>query len=223
MNERESQASFSFGKAKMERLLKLATERNANAILEFGSGLTTARFCREFPTSRVVSVDNSPVFLEQTKHLCDSLSDEHSEPCLLVLPLRWQFYAYRAFRSYDLRVVPKVIKQHKFDLCFIDGPVQSHTLGGREFVLYCIFECLLPNALIVLDDYHRNDSKRCLKNWMNTYGEALQIISEEESMVILKKTEAKPVMTSLGYEGWARHHRNILKVGLKSIKSRLKQ
>lgn len=219
-NNQPDNASFAFGEAKMQRLLELGRKRSPKAIPEFGSGLTTARFCEEFPNATIVSVDNSPLYLEQTRSLCKSIKGPRATPRLLISALRWQSFSHRAFRSYDLASIAKELDSTRFDLCLIDGPVQNHTLGGREFILYRIFEYLNTGALIALDDYHRSDSKRCLENWMRIFGNTIRVVAQDSSVVFLEKTNQPKEIASLGGKGWIAHHRKVFKALLKSFNKR---
>lgn len=202
--------SFALDDSKLQKLLKLAQTNQVQSILEFGSGQSTAAFCRVLKDAYVLSVESSAHYLEATRQLCDSADDLHQKPILTHRPLRWQTHSKRLYLSYDLSTPKDEIQTNRFDLCFIDGPVQNHTLAGREFILYKVFDRLNEGAIIALDDSHRKESKLALKNWLHTFGSALQVIHTEEKMIVLRKTsETNPKQQALGGCGWLKHHLKI--------------
>lgn len=208
---------YSLGEKKFALLRQLTDMRDIRSILEFGSGRTTARFCRDYTGASVTSVDHDIGFLQETRRLCMQTSNNGPEPKLLHLPLRWQRLWGQLFLSYALTPPCADIGSGSFDLCLIDGPVQNKTLGGREFVLYRVFPFLGEGAIIALDDCHRKASQHCLKRWQYVFGDNLKILVDEGNMAVLQKCACEKPVRKLGAYGWFCHHLGLPKILFKQF------
>jgi len=214
----ETDNSFALEEPKLRQLLELAQTNQVQSILEFGSGQSTAAFCRVLKDAQVVSVESSAYYMEATRQLCESVNTPHQDPTLIHLPIQWQRHSKRLYLSYALSKLPQEIQTKRFDLCFIDGPVQNHTLAGREYILYKVFDRLSEGAIIVVDDAHRNDSKVGLQNWLRTFDRSLEVVMTQPKLVVLRKTKDLQTHQALGSHGWFKHHLKIPKVIYKTMR-----
>ena len=210
--------SFALTETKLDRLVALCKERPFRAVLEFGSGQSTAAFCQHLSDARVVSIDNSLKYMKETEEHCQSIISDGNQLELKHCPLKWQGYSGRLFLSYALGALQSTEPPSTFDLCLIDGPVQNRTLQGREWILYQVFDLLSTGSVIIVDDAHRRDSRIAVENWLTTFGNSLVVTSTENDWVVMEKTAPCEEPGGLGGKGWMRHHSRLPKILLKTIR-----
>lgn len=200
------------GEKKYTQILDELSSRNIERILEFGSGVSTARLSENFPDAKIVSVEDHADFYKRTAEL---LKDNVSNASVLHCPLTWQNIGVRSYLTYSLDTN---FLDREIDFVFIDGPVEAETLRGREAPLYMAFPFIKVGGIIVLDDYHRQSAKAAVRNWLKSYRANLKIIKEYEDIVILEKCghQTKPTWPDLYsiMDNWYAG----MKFGIKAVK-----
>lgn len=173
---------WGIGEKKYSQILSELSSSNIERILEFGSGVSTARFGKSFPDARILSVEDHPKYYERTVELLR----EHnvSNASVLHCPLMRRYIGIRTYLTYALNTN---FLDKEIDFVFIDGPVEAETLRGREAPLYMAFPFIKVGGIIVLDDYHRESAKAAVRNWLKSYKANLKIIKEYEDIVVLEK------------------------------------
>ena len=162
---------------------KTLRELRATNILEFGSGASTIRIAREFPSLQITTVEHDKRFCESTLQLAATfgVSDQIK---LMHCPLRNIWIKGRRFLTYQ---EPKFAGI--FDFILIDGP-PGQTRRGREACLYFSYGHLRVGGVVILDDIKRLSEQRILKNWMSIYGKSvsLAVFDSGNGLAVLRKT-----------------------------------
>lgn len=155
-------------------------------ILEFGSGVSTARLALAYPSASITSIEQDLRFHRETEELVRSAGTA-DRTRVLHRTLRSVRHGIRRYVSYDLKPgdLPASI-----DLVLIDGPTEKATLRGREATLYAAVARCRVGAVIALDDYHRSSAKRVVRNWLAGYPGSLALVAEEPRLAIFRKTAA---------------------------------
>ena len=176
-------SSWSIGEDAYRAIVTDMRERNAQCVVEFGSGTSTVRFSRDLQAA-IVSIESDAKYVQQT-------SDEvnaHGESQKVQLhhrPIAWQRHALSFFRSFEPGVFPSGI-----DAVLIDGPPIT-TRRGREACLYQVFANANVGCRIYLDDYCRKSEQRIVKNWLRAYSGALKLVQTfdvDHTIAVLEKT-----------------------------------
>ena len=170
--------AWALGEEKFGIIADLMESRGVRRFLEFGSGASTLHFSLRLPSTSITSVESKREFLKITEGYLEELGK--SEVDLVHAPLGWR-------------------RDDAFDAVLVDGPVEAETVRGREGALYACFDVLRPGAIIFLDDYHRDGSKKMVRNWLRSYGSALELLaSPHEDLAILEKKSQSPARTMPG-------------------------
>ncbi len=159
----------------------------AKNILEFGSGVSSIRMARAFPETNIVSIDHDLKYYRKT-HTLKRKYCPGSNLNILFSPLRYQWSSGSLFLSYAKNKFSGI-----FDCVIIDGPQSWLTLRGREVCLYKVYENLRIGAVVVLDDYSREEEKTVLKNWLLTYPGSFRVDVVEEGHHLVFLTKVKQV------------------------------
>ena len=172
--------------AKMVACLQMI---NPTRIIEFRAGASSIRLAQMFPQTPILSIDSNPEFAQQAEEWRQQyVPDAHLT--LEVRPLKWQRLGLCWFQGYALGMFPD-----KVSAVIINGPPGT-TFRGREICLYQAMSSLAVGGYILLDDYHRWDEKRMVKNWLAVYPDSLKIetiFHSKRAMIILRKTsDCKP-------------------------------
>jgi predicted O-methyltransferase YrrM len=186
---------YGLGERNYSLIKNFLDEKKIKNILEFGSGSSTVRLGKDYPNSKITSIEQDQKYFNKTRSLLNEHGINNAE--VIHTPLKvLRLDMLRIYLTYDLR---NNEWKHNFDVVLIDGPVERQTVRGREGVLYQIFSNINKNGIIILDDYHRESSARTVQNWINTYPDQLRIVKEHENIVILKKEVSN---TSYHYPGF---------------------
>ncbi|MDR8393382.1 hypothetical protein NC796_19665 [Aliifodinibius sp. S!AR15-10] len=187
---------YGLGEDNYKLIKDFLKNRNIKNILEFGSGNSTVRLAHDFQSSSITSIEQSEKYYKETSSLLNSYDINNA--VVKYCPLKViSVGKLRLFLTYDLN---KCDNSSDIDFVLIDGPVEHQTVRGREGVLYQIFSNINQNGIIALDDYHRENSKQTVQNWINTYRDQLRIVQEYDNIVILKKEVSN---TSYSYPGFS--------------------
>ncbi|KJR97814.1 MAG: hypothetical protein VR65_22595 [Desulfobulbaceae bacterium BRH_c16a] len=157
-------------------------------ILELGSGNSTCQLAKDFPNTKIISLESSSIYAQESEELL--LSNSLHNAVVLFSPLRLLYFKRGLFLTYSPSVLQG--KSCRFDLMLIDGPPENSCPRGREAGLYAFFNRLSVGSIIGLDDYHRERARRTVANWFIIFGSAIEIVDETKSFVVLRKTKEYP-------------------------------
>ena len=151
--------------ALLVRVIRAQThDQQSLHILELGSGISTvvmSQTLAQLETGQLLSLDHEARFAARTRrwlaaqNLGDSCKVLHAplQPC----PLETGASSW-----YDRSVLPAGAQ---FNLLVIDGPPAWLVPNARTPALPLLADQLAPQALILLDDYHRRGERSCVANW----------------------------------------------------------
>lgn len=175
-------AAWSISEASFEYIGQLISESGYQTMVEFGSGLSTARWLMAFPELSVTSVEHDPQFFSETVLRLKQLGlSERAQVCLSPLQKYW-FYG-RRFHSYTKPTVPETC-----DIIIVDGP-PSYTRRGREACLYYVYDHIRVGGVVILDDAKRPDEKAIIANWLALFPDSFEcsIVEVGNCLAVLRK------------------------------------
>lgn len=146
-------------------ILKYVSIYKPKLILELGSGYSTvilANFIKKNNIhTKIISVDHSSQYFEQTENLL------HSDVAELVKAPLVEYK--QGYSWYDSKVIRKAVKASgvKVDLIIVDGPPGTTNPFARGPVLEQLSACLMDHYTIMLDDASRSDEKKVVEDWLD--------------------------------------------------------
>lgn len=186
------------------------------SILELGSGTSTFQLARDYPATRLYSLESDRAIQEKNQHEV-SKKEAHSTVSIIYAPIRLQMYQ-GVFLCYDFSGLPH---DSIFDVLIVDGPVERLYPKGRESALYFLFDRLHVGALIALDDYHRETAERAVRNWLNVFADTLETVESTSSFVVLRKVGHQTNARNLGLGPIVKSYWTVLVVALLRMRSAL--
>lgn len=188
----EFTGSWSLGEAGYAFLLERLTGAGVRTLVEFGSGVSTARLARDLSGLELLySIESDRNYLRHTSELISPRGAPRVQ--LELRPLKWQMIGGRIFKSYAPGEMPSSV-----DAVFVDGPPQA-TRRGREACLYQVYDRLRVGGFVYLDDARRPTEQRILANWLDTLAD-LNLVEVGEAghgIAVLRKTGGRPPRASL--------------------------
>lgn len=185
-------------------LLKELRDFSIEQLVEFGSGISSARLALELPQVELLSIESYPVFYQRTMQLLDRFVPGHRVTVQL-RELCWQRHGLSFYQSYELGPFP-----HSVDAVIIDGP-PGWTFRGREACLYQVFRSLKVGGRVYLDDYERPDEQQAVRNWQAAFPGAFEVRVLETSptqLCVLEKVVDYPrlrISAKSTQNNWAYH------------------
>ncbi len=181
-------SSWSLGEEAYRAIHDDLVQHGARTIVEFGSGTSTVRLSRDFPSATILSIESDPSFRQKT---CVELQERCGGTGVEVAlrPLVWQHHSLGFFRSYHPGSFPRDV-----DAVLIDGPPIT-TRRGREACLYQVFQFARIGARIYLDDYRRDAEQQIVRNWLRAYPHELvhcTTFASEHQVAVLEKVGERP-------------------------------
>ena len=154
--------SWCLGEKTFSLLLKELQSFSVENLVEFGSGISSARLALELPDVRILSIESAPTYHERTIQLLDRFVPRH-RVAVELRELCWQRHGLGFYQSYRTgQFLPCV------DVIIIDGP-PGWTYRGREVCLYQAFQSLRVGGRVYLDDYERPEEQQIVRNWEAVY------------------------------------------------------
>jgi predicted O-methyltransferase YrrM len=166
--------------AYMWRQLQL---RKPQQIVDMGSGLSTviaAAYAAQTEGARVLSIDHDPQYAARTSQRLESLQLSHVVD-LHVSPL----VCHGETQGYSLTDALKpLILRAKFDFVFVDGPPSY--LAHRRHSLPLVATNIGPEAILMLDDWYRDDEQKTWVEWRKRYKEIrdCQLVASERGLMV---------------------------------------
>lgn len=156
-------SGFSVGEEAFREIVRRFKDVEAKRIVEFGSGVSTARLAIEFPSARILSVEHSRDFMTVTAAYVKSL--ERGEGVKLDLrPAEWRRVGPGVALSYAKGEFPVCV-----DAVLVDGP-PGWMHRGREACLYDVWKALRVGGVLILDDYERRAERAAGAAWRVALG-----------------------------------------------------
>ena len=115
---------WSIGEPGFQALCTDLREITPGSVVEFGSGPSSVRLALEFPTTRLLTIDHSPQFRDETQRLVNKY-EVNERVSVGIRPLTWRLHAAALYQSYARGPFPSSI-----DAVIIDGPPSEHTASG---------------------------------------------------------------------------------------------
>lgn len=180
-------------------IIGLIKENRPTFILEAGSGVSTliaAYCCEKHGRGKIVSLDHEEEYAENTRKLIRQHGLE-SYASVIYAPLI----------QYDNEVVNQPwydtselsLTKRQIDLLIVDGPPQhTHSLA-RYPAVPLLYKHLSDEAVIVLDDYNRDDEKGIAKLWVEEFNdlEAEEMDTEHGTLVLRRKLRKDNVQSTI--------------------------
>ncbi|WP_022948510.1 class I SAM-dependent methyltransferase [Methylohalobius crimeensis] len=161
-------------------------------ILEIGSGSSTiligkiAKILGYSP--KHIAIDHDIKYLEATK-VNAKLNNLNNDIDFIHLPLEKINLSNKEFVYY--KNLPKSLIDNRPDLIIVDGPPANTCKHARLPALPIIYNYISDNAVIVLDDYCRQEEKEIVDQWMNQYHDFdLETIQQGHQCAILKRKKS---------------------------------
>lgn len=168
-------------------LIDVLEREQPKVIVEFGGGTSTiwmAYICKKFGT-RIISIDHLEEYLSRTQLEVErhGLSDVVE---LRLAPLEqvqvggeeYAWYSPGALNDLD-----------NVDLLFVDGPPESTGANARRPAAYVMSEKLNDNAVILLDDTHRESEQETVREWVSSFPKYKVVDENISRLTVLKSRE----------------------------------
>jgi 16S rRNA G966 N2-methylase RsmD len=158
---------------------------NRKNILEFGSGISTIIFSRLLHKNKidgkVLSIDNDSKWIEIIKNILEKegLTD-YVEFIHAPLIKNKHLKSLDSLSWYNVEILSNYIKDDKFDLVFVDGPIayKESIQFSRYPALPFIYNNLKSNFSFFLDDCNRKGEKKILSLCEKEYKIKFRIINQ---------------------------------------------
>ncbi len=153
-------------------IAQIVAEARPRLVLELGSGSSTVLLAHQCANlsggTRVVSVEESPLFAANTRRLLGrhNLLDRVSIVVSPVVRTRighWRGYCYEMSEA----GIASAMAGERAELALIDGPKSAWTMRGdcRYATLPLIRRWLVDGALVIVDDAHRRRERDIIERW----------------------------------------------------------
>lgn len=167
-------------------LMAQILENRPGLIVELGSGVSTiiSGYCLKMNgKGKIISLEHDEhYFSESLKNIEAHGLKDFIE--LYHVPLKQYQIDSNTYSWYDLEVVQ--INQ-PIDLMTVDGPPASIQKDSRYPAFPLLVKHLNQNAIILIDDYSREDEKRMVNEWLkDARMERLNVINTEKGTCVLR-------------------------------------
>jgi predicted O-methyltransferase YrrM len=158
-----------------------------STIVELGSGISTI-ICgyalNAQQNSNVFSFEHSEKYAKSTtEYLCTHKLDTIAT--VYYAPLESIMIANETWLWYDIKQAEQI---ESIDLLVVDGPPSKVGALARYPALPIFFDKLSDNALIIVDDFTREDETIIVMRWIDEFDlEVVETIANEKGAVILRK------------------------------------
>ena len=190
------------GESNFSVLIKELQSLSVENLVEFGSGVSSARLALQLPHVKLLSIESDPTYHMRTVQLLKRFVPD-SRVGVELRKLCWQRHGLGLYQSYDIGpFFPRV------DAVIIDGP-PGWTHRGREGCLYQVFRSLRIGGRVYLDDYVRPAEQQIVRNWQAAYPGVFGIRVLDISpprLCVLEKTRDVPhecLSFSVARDNWA--------------------
>jgi predicted O-methyltransferase YrrM len=174
------------------------------SLIEFGSGVSSARLALSLPHVKIVSIESDPSHHQRTMQLLERFVPHH-DVSLELRTLCWQRHGLAFYQGYGVGQLPASV-----DAIIVDGP-PGWTARGRESCLYQVFQSLRVGGRVFLDDYDRPAERQIVRNWQASYPGVFDVRELETSPTRLCVLEKKREFTGtrlsfqVAWDNWYYH------------------
>ncbi|MBE9167372.1 hypothetical protein IQ238_07465 [Pleurocapsales cyanobacterium LEGE 06147] len=136
-------------------------------VLEFGAGsssLVLAHSISSIGGGKLSSIEQHPTWCAENWKIVQEIENVDSQ--MIVGKPKWSFGISGIYFSFKESCLSDVASRAPYDLVLIDSP---QFFFGRDGGVPLIYDYLVPNALIILDDAGRQFEKNTLFRWLRSY------------------------------------------------------
>ncbi|MGV2854619.1 class I SAM-dependent methyltransferase [Glutamicibacter sp. AGC13] len=158
-------------------------------IVEFGGGTSTiwmAYICEKFGT-RIISFDHLEEYLSRTQ----TEVDRHGFSDMVELRLAPLEEIQVEGKNYSWYSLAELDDLEDVDLLFIDGPPESTGTNARRPAMHVMTARLNDDAVIVLDDTHRESEQDTVQNWTSSFPNYQVVDANISRLTVLESTGEK--------------------------------
>lgn len=159
-----------------------------NVILELGSGISTLISAYSAQQAnldvQVYTIEHEKEYAQKTQHYIEAHGFNKNINTLHA-PLQPISINEFSGKWYATDIFSQI---NSVDLLFIDGPPGKLQPLSRYPALPILYDKLNEGAIIILDDYAREDEFKVVQRWLKDFDlEIVEIIDNEKGAIILKK------------------------------------
>lgn len=161
-------------------------------IVELGSGSSTlisAYSLEKVGGGQVIAFDDEEEFVEKSRKNL-TLHGFTDQAKVIYAPVQETMVdgtAYSWYTSDELSALGEI------DLLIVDGPAEKPGKLVRYPALPMLFDRLSDNALILVDDYLRDDEHKMVNEWLEKFSlEVVETLANEKGAAVLRKRATPP-------------------------------
>jgi len=168
-------------------ILSLILDHRPKTIVECGGGVSTLiiSYClKEMGAGHLYSLEHDERYFELTRNNLENhdliafASATHAP--LVEIPVNGRTWLW--YDTHFLKDLPEI------DLLIIDGPPRTTQQNARYPALPLLMDSLSSNAIVVLDDAHREDEKSTVRKWVEEFPSfSLQMLDTEFGTAVLRR------------------------------------
>ncbi|MGP4967899.1 class I SAM-dependent methyltransferase [Glutamicibacter ardleyensis] len=158
-------------------------------IVEFGGGTSTiwmAYICKKFGT-RIISFDHLEEYLSRTR----TEVERHGFSDMVELRLAPLEKIQVKGENYSWYSPAELDNLEEVDLLFIDGPPESTGTNARRPAMYVMAAKLNDDAVIVLDDTHRESEQDTVRDWTSSFPNYQVVDTNISRLTVLERSGEK--------------------------------
>ncbi|MEO0552469.1 MAG: class I SAM-dependent methyltransferase [Bacteroidota bacterium] len=194
---------WSLAPATLVHVLNDILINNRTNIVEFGAGTTTLYIARLLKhhglNSTLISVDSEQ---EWIKHVKKQLSNEGLEEFvnLVLAPLNTSLFSEdKKSLWYNCEELNQAFKDvNSIDMVIVDGPQGHYTSMSRFGAVPYLLDKLSENAVIFLDDTHRDDEYIILQKWSEILNKDFQVYGKYGWICSDQQFDSVPIFHKYG-------------------------
>lgn len=153
---------WSIGEEAFAEVVRRLRSHAPAQLVECGSGISTVRLALALPGTAITSLEHLPDWKEKADRLLMQYGCDNAR--VLEAPLVRAVHGGADYESYT---IPEGMPE-RIDALIIDGP-PVFIVGGREAMLYRLYDRLVPGGLVILDDARRKEERRAVRHWRSHY------------------------------------------------------
>lgn len=179
-------AGWAISSDSAKAIIEIFKNHKIKTVLDLGSGTSSVIFGYLLEGTKgasVISVDHDVNFSSITRNNLDihGLSDVVS---VYSKPLKKQKINGKTCVWYDLPEVENV------DMVLVDGPPASTQRHARYPALPVVYDKLSNNAIVILDDYNREEEREVVNRWLKEYPDfTLEEIKTDKGLAVLYRNK----------------------------------
>ena len=171
------------------RLYNLTLSKKPKVIVEAGSGTSSLVFASAMQNAgvkgKIYSLEHEPFYAEKTREM---LRDAGVDTYVTVFDAPLEKYSIKKnnWLWFDKEKVSRL--PEGIDILFVDSPPGGIQSMSRYPALPILYSKLSKQAVVVVDDYNRQDEKDMVELWLKEYPEfELEIIKSDHGTAVLRR------------------------------------